>query len=67
MNDAAAAAPKGANRKWMCLICGFIYCEADGLPDEGIAPGTAWEDVPEDWTCPDCGTGKDDFEMLEFD
>lgn len=51
---------------WMCLICGFIYDEAAGLPDEGIAPGTRWEDVPEDWACPDCGVGKDDFEMVEL-
>ena len=67
MNDAAASEPAGANRSWMCVVCGFIYREADGLPDEGIAPGTAWEDVPGDWTCPDCGAGKADFEMLEFD
>ena len=65
MNDAAASSREGANRKWMCLVCGFIYREADGLPD--IAPGTAWEDVPEDWTCPDCGAAKADFEMLEFE
>ena len=41
-------------RTWMCLICGFIYDEASGLPDEGIAPGTRWEDVPPNWTCPEC-------------
>lgn len=54
-------------RTWMCVVCGFIYDEADGLPEEGIAPGTRWEDVPDDWTCPDCGVGKDDFEMVELD
>ena len=54
-------------RNWMCVVCGFIYSEADGLPEEGIAPGTRWEDVPDDWTCPDCGVGKDDFEMVELD
>lgn len=53
-------------RKWQCLVCGFIYDEAAGLPDEGIAPGTAWADVPEDWLCPDCGVGKDEFEMIEI-
>ena len=47
-------------------MCGFIYDEAEGLPDEGIAPGTAWDDVPEDWVCPDCGVGKEDFEMVEI-
>ena len=54
-------------RSWMCVVCGFIYSEADGLPEEGIAPGTRWEDIPDDWTCPDCGVGKDDFEMVELD
>jgi len=43
---------------------GFEYHEAEGWPDEGIAPGTRWEDVPEDWCCPDCGVGKADFEMV---
>jgi rubredoxin len=54
-------------RKWMCVVCGYIYDEAIGVPDEGIAPGTRWEDVPDAWTCPDCGTTKDDFEMIELD
>ena len=53
-------------KTWMCLICGFIYEEAAGLPDEGIAPGTRWEDVPMNWTCPECGARKDDFEMTEI-
>lgn len=44
----------GYNR-YMCLICGYIYDEALGSPDEGIAPGTRWEDVPINWTCPECG------------
>ena len=51
---------------WMCLICGFIYDEEIGSPDEGIAPGTAWADVPDSWTCPDCGARKDDFEMTQI-
>ena len=50
----------------MCLLCGFIYEEEKGLPNEGIAPGTRWEDVPMNWTCPDCGARKDDFEMIEI-
>jgi rubredoxin len=48
---------------WECVICGFRYDEAEGLPHEGIAPGTRWEVVPEDWVCPDCATGKHDFDM----
>jgi rubredoxin len=42
-------------KKYMCLICGHIYDEALGDPDTGVAPGTKWEDVPPNWTCPDCG------------
>ncbi|MBS0457970.1 MAG: rubredoxin [Proteobacteria bacterium] len=60
-----ATAPVAATyRTWMCVVCGFIYDEAQGLPDEGIAPGTRWEDVPDTWCCPDCGVTKDDFEMM---
>lgn len=53
-------------KKWLCIVCGWIYDEAKGWPDDGIAPGTKWEDVPEDWLCPDCGVGKSDFEMLDI-
>ena len=42
-------------KKWQCIVCGFVYDEAEGLEEEGIAPGTLWEDVPEDWVCPECG------------
>lgn len=52
-------------RKWQCMTCGFVYDEALGVPDEGIDAGTAWEDVPADWLCPECGTPKSDFEMVE--
>ena len=55
-----------ATRTWMCLICGWIYDEAAGLPDDGIAPGTRWEDVPPNWTCPECGARKEDFEMVDI-
>jgi rubredoxin len=48
---------------WECVICGFRYDEAEGLPQHGIAAGTRWEDVPDDWMCPDCATGKHDFDM----
>ncbi|MEE4292939.1 MAG: rubredoxin [Lysobacterales bacterium] len=53
-------------KKWVCIICAWVYDEEAGAPDEGIAPGTRWEDVPEYWVCPDCGAGKDDFEMVEI-
>ena len=53
-------------RTWMCLVCGFVYDEAKGLPEEGLAPGTRWEDVPMNWTCPECGARKDDFEMVQI-
>ena len=52
-------------KKYLCLICGFIYNEAEGRPDEGIPPGTKWADIPLSWRCPDCGSGKEDFEMVE--
>ncbi len=51
-------------KTWMCLICGWVYDEAAGLPEEGIAPGTRWHDVPMNWTCPECGARKEDFEMV---
>jgi rubredoxin len=53
-------------KTWMCLICGYIYDEATGAPDEGIALGTRWTDVPINWTCPECGARKEDFEMVEI-
>ena len=51
-------------RKRECIICGLVYDEEQGLPEEGIVPGTRWEDIPEDWLCPDCSAGKDDFERI---
>ena len=55
-----------AYKKWLCVVCGWIYDEETGDPDSGLAPGTRWDDVPESWVCPDCGAGKEDFEMVEF-
>jgi rubredoxin len=55
-----------ANKTWMCLICGWIYDEEKGAPDEGIAPGTPWDQVPMNWTCPECGARKEDFEMVQI-
>jgi rubredoxin len=51
--------------KWECLVCGYIYDPAEGDPDAGIEAGTAFEDLPDDWVCPDCGAGKDMFEKVE--
>ena len=54
-----------AFRTYMCVVCGLIYDEAAGWPEDGIKAGTRWADVPESWVCPDCGVGKADFEMVE--
>ena len=53
-------------KRYMCLLCGYIYDEAKGWPDDGIPPGTRWEDVPLTWQCPECGASKDDFEMIQL-
>lgn len=53
-------------KKYICLFCGFIYDEALGMPDHGIAPGTLWEDVPDSWECPDCNNDKSAFMMEEM-
>jgi len=47
--------------KYVCDVCGYVYDPEVGDPDNGVAPGTAWEDVPEDWVCPLCSVGKDSF------
>lgn len=52
-------------KKYICNVCEYIYDPAEGDPDGGIAPGTAFEDIPEDWVCPLCGVGKDDFSPVE--
>ncbi len=51
-------------KRYLCLLCGYIYDEAKGDPDEGIAPGTRWEDLADDWVCPECHAMKEDFEMV---
>lgn len=53
-------------KSWICLICGWIYNEAEGAPDDGLAPGTRWADVPADWRCPECDVSKEDFALSEF-
>ena len=49
-------------KKYVCTVCGYVYDEAAGDPDNCIDPGTKFEDLPDDWACPLCGVGKDDFE-----
>jgi len=49
-------------KKYVCLTCGYVYTPEDGDPDSGIAPGTAFDDIPDDWACPVCGATKADFE-----
>ncbi|TAN60625.1 MAG: rubredoxin [Magnetospirillum sp.] len=52
-------------KKYVCVVCGFVYDPAIGMPEDGIAAGTAFEDIPDDWCCPDCGVSKSDFEVQE--
>ncbi len=51
-------------KKYKCLLCTYIYDPQIGDPDNGVAPGTAFEDIPEEWTCPECGAPKDQFEPI---
>lgn len=52
-------------KKYVCNPCGYVYDPAEGDPENGIIAGTAFEDLPEDWTCPVCGAPKSDFEAQE--
>lgn len=52
-------------KKYVCKICGYVYDPAEGDETNGIKPGTAFEDLPEDWVCPPCGVGKEEFEVVE--
>ncbi len=52
-------------KKYVCTVCDWIYDPAIGDPEHGIKPGTAFEDIPDDWVCPICGVGKDVFEPVE--
>ena len=62
----AATAAESGTKTWQCVLCAFVYDESAGLPEEGIAPGTPWQDVPENWSCPDCAATKRDFQMIEL-
>ncbi len=53
-------------KQYMCVICAFVYEEEKGWPEDGIKPGTKWEDVPDGWICPECAATKADFEMIEI-
>jgi len=50
--------------KWECMVCGYVYDPAVGDPDSGVEAGTAFEDLPDDWMCPECGVRKDMFERV---
>ncbi|HCG99393.1 MAG: rubredoxin [Candidatus Aquicultor primus] len=50
--------------KYECLVCGYIYNPEEGDPDSGVSAGTAFEDLPDEWVCPVCGAGKDQFEKV---
>ena len=52
-------------KKYKCDICGYIYDPSEGDSDSGIRPGTAFEDIPNDWVCPLCGVGKEDFTPVD--
>lgn len=52
-------------KKWICVICGYIYDPAVGSPEMGLPPGTDFADLPDDWTCPECGSPKSSFEPYE--
>jgi rubredoxin len=54
-----------AMQRWRCTVCDYIYDPEEGDPDNGIEPGTDFEDLPDDWVCPDCGVDKDSFEPVE--
>ena len=62
----AVKAPETGFKVLQCTLCAFVYDEEAGLPEEGIAPGTRWKDVPESWSCPDCTAKKADFQMVEI-
>jgi rubredoxin len=53
-------------KTYICIVCGFVYDEAAGRPEDGIAVGTLWKDVSDSWSCPECGVAKADFELIEI-
>jgi rubredoxin len=53
-------------KTYICIVCGFVYDETTGRPEDGIAAGTLWKDVSDSWSCPECGVAKTDFELIEI-
>ncbi len=53
-------------KEYECMVCGYIYDEELGDPDYGVEPETKWDELPEDWVCPVCGVGKEEFEEVEY-
>lgn len=52
-------------QRFRCLLCGYIYDPEDGDPDSGVEPGTSFDDLPDDWVCPECGASKDEFDPCD--
>ena len=61
----AKLSPSQAFRKWICAVCDYVYDESLGDPEHGLLPGTRFEAIPDDWSCPDCGVTKADFYSFE--
>ncbi|PIQ89695.1 MAG: hypothetical protein COV72_01905 [Candidatus Omnitrophica bacterium CG11_big_fil_rev_8_21_14_0_20_42_13] len=61
----SAAKEQKVSGKYRCKVCGYIYDPEKGDPDNGVAPGTAFEDLPDDWKCPECGVNKEQFEAIK--
>lgn len=57
--------PAAKPRRFRCRYCSHVYDEALGDPDGDIAPGTRYEDIPDDWVCPECGASKSDYDLIE--
>ena len=53
-------------KSYQCVVCGFTYDENVGMPEDGVPAGTRWNDIPDNWECPDCGVSKADFDMVEI-
>lgn len=62
MNTVSNSPSKPDMSRYVCIVCGWVYDPETGDPDTGVAPGTPFEEIPDDWTCPACGVGKEHFE-----
>jgi rubredoxin len=52
-------------KRYQCDICGWVYDPEEGVPDQGVEPGTKWQNISDDFTCPECGVGKEDFSPID--